>query len=81
MALACVDGFLEFSFRLDGEETIVRNANTRIDDGKRHIAVITRNANRGTLELDNFSVHGEADEATTTISYLPGNLFIGKFEC
>lgn len=78
IALAVVDGFLEFSFRLDGEESFIRT-NSRVDDGDRHVTVITRNGNRATLELDNFSVHGESGLASREYSYLPGNLFIGKF--
>ncbi|XP_055304959.1 basement membrane-specific heparan sulfate proteoglycan core protein isoform X6 [Sitodiplosis mosellana] len=77
IALAIVDGYLEFSLRLDGEETTVRNVNTRVDDGIRHIAVLTRNGNRATLELDNFSVYGETTETNRNFSYLPGNIFIG----
>ena len=79
IALAIVDGFLEFSLRLDGEETTVRNVNTRVDDGVRHIAVLTRNGNRATLELDNFSVYGETTETSRNFSYLPGNIFIGEY--
>lgn len=78
IALAITDGYLEFAFRLDGEETIVKNINTRVDDGKRHIAVLTRNGNKGTLELDNFSVYGETAKGSRELSYLPGNVFLGK---
>lgn len=79
VALAIVDGYLEFSLRLDGEETVVKNGNTRVDDGKRHIAVMTRNGNHATLELDNFSVYGETTPTSRNFSFLPGNLFIGRF--
>lgn len=78
IALAVVDGFLEFSFRLDGEESLVKT-NARVDDGKRHVTVITRNANRAALELDNLTVHGETGPVNREFSYLPGNLFIGTF--
>lgn len=77
IALAIVDGFLEFSFRLDGEESFIKS-NSRVNDGKRHIVVITRNSHRASLELDNFTVHGESTPGTREHSYLPGNLFIGK---
>ncbi|XP_031635070.1 basement membrane-specific heparan sulfate proteoglycan core protein isoform X6 [Contarinia nasturtii] len=77
IALAVVDGFLEFALRLDGEETSVKNDNTRVDDGSRHIAVLQRNGNRATLELDNFSVHGETVKTSRNYTYLPGNIFIG----
>lgn len=72
------DGYLEFSFRLDGEESFLRT-NTRVDDGNRHVTVITRNANRAALELDNLTVHGETRSVDRDVSHLPGNLFIGKF--
>lgn len=78
IALAVNDGFLELSLRLDGEETIIKHVNSRIDDGKRHTAVLTRNANHATLELDNFSVYGETAAGSRNYSILPGNLFIGK---
>lgn len=78
IALAIVDGYLEFSLRLDGEETTVRNANTRVDDGIRHIAVLERKGNYATLELDNFSVYGETTATNRNFSFLPGNIFIGK---
>lgn len=78
IALAVVDGFLEFSFRLDGEESFIKT-NTRVDDGNRHVTVITRNANRATLELDNLTIYGETSPVSREFSYLPGNLFIGKF--
>lgn len=79
LALAITDGYLESSFRLDGEETVVKNTNTRVDDGKRHIAVLTRAGNKATLELDNFSVYGETSEGNRLESHLPGNLFLGKY--
>lgn len=79
VALAIVDGFLEFSLRLDGEETNIRNTNTRVHNGERHIAIITRNGNRATLELDNYPI-GRTIETSRNFSYLPGNIFIGKNE-
>lgn len=79
IALAVNDGLLEFSFRLDGEEAVVTNKNTPVNDGKRHIAIVTRNANRATLELDNFSVYGESASTGKDRSYLPGNVFIGSY--
>lgn len=78
IALAMVDGFLEFAMRLDGEETVVKNINTPVNDGNHHTAALIRSANHATLELDNFSVYGETKETGQTVSYLPGNIFIGK---
>lgn len=80
IALAVVDGFLEFAMRLDGEETVVKNINTPVNDGHHHTAALIRSGNHATLELDNFSVYGETRETGQTISFLPGNIFIGMIK-
>lgn len=77
LALAVTDGYLEFSLRLNGEETTIKNPNVRVSDGERHIAVITRNKNRATLEIDNISSSGQTEPTSRTYSILPGNIFIG----
>lgn len=80
VALALVDGFLEFSFRLNSEEAVIKNVNTRVDDGKRHIAIIKRNGNQASLELDNLSSYGESRPTERQESHLPGNVFIGMLK-
>lgn len=83
IALAVNDGFLEFALRLDGEETLIKHVNQRVNDGKRHTAVLTRTGNQATLELDNFSVYGETTPSSRNVSFLPGNFFVGNdpFPC
>lgn len=78
IALAVVDGFLEFALRLDGEETVVKNLNTPVNDGAHHTAALIRIGNHATLELDNLSTYGETTETGQLVSNLPGNIFIGK---
>jgi len=77
VALALVDGFVEFAYRLNNQEEIIRNQHSRVNDGKRHIAIMKRSGNQGTLELDSIVVHGESRPSDKNESYLPGNLFIG----
>lgn len=77
MALAIIDGIVEFSFRLNGEETVVRNPDKRVDDGTRHIALIKRTDNTAMLELDHLIDAGEARPTGTDTMSLPGNVFIG----
>lgn len=77
LALAVVDGYLEFSFRLNSEEALVRNTNKRVDDGIRHIAVIKRDRNQGSLELDKDTLFGESRPTDREFSHLPGGVFIG----
>lgn len=78
IALAVVDGFIEFALRLDGEETLVKNTNTPVNNGHHHTAALIRSGNHATLELDNLSTYGETKETGQLVSNLPGNIFIGK---
>lgn len=77
VALSIVDGYLEFAFRMQDDETQILNQQVRVDDGERHIAVLTRNGNKGTLEVDNSAVSGDIAETSVESSQLPGNLFLG----
>lgn len=79
LALAIVDGYLEFSFRLNSEEAVIKNIHNRVDDGIRHIVIIKRSGNQASLDLDNFTLHGESRPTERQISHLPGNVFIGMF--
>ncbi|XP_067635534.1 basement membrane-specific heparan sulfate proteoglycan core protein isoform X4 [Eurosta solidaginis] len=77
MALAIVDGTIEFSFRLNGEETVIRNPDKRIDDGRRHIVLIKRTDNTAILELDHLLDAGETRPTGKDKMNLPGHVFIG----
>lgn len=78
IALALNDGYLEFAFRLNNEESIVKNTFVRANDNIRHIAIVKRNGNLATLELDTLQSFGQSRPTDKVESYLPGNLFIGK---
>lgn len=80
LAVAIVDGIIEFSFRLNGEESLLKNLFTKVDDGGRHIVVIKQEQTRFSLEVDNYVQHGETRPTVKTSINLPGNLFIGMFE-
>lgn len=76
VALAIVDGHLEYSFRLNSEESLVKSI-ARVNNGERHVAILKRNGNQATLELDGLSVYGESRPTDKKASYIPGNVFIG----
>lgn len=78
VALAVVDGFLEYHMGLNGYQTKIKNSNIPVNDGARHTAVLTRNGNAASLELDNFTLYGETASADKRVSHMPGNVFIGK---
>lgn len=78
MALAIVDGIAEFAFRLNGEETVIRNPDKRVDDGIRHIVLIKRTDNTAILELDHILYADETKDTGKNTMSLPGHVFIGK---
>lgn len=78
MALAIVDGILEFSLRLDGEESSVRHHGIRVDTYQRHVAIIKRRENQVNLELDGLIEYGETRPTGKKEIVLPGHIFLGK---
>ncbi|KPU74137.1 uncharacterized protein Dana_GF21948, isoform F [Drosophila ananassae] len=77
IALAVVDGYVEYSLRLDGEEAVIRNSDTRVDDGNRHIVIVKRNDNTAILEVDRILHSGETRPTSKKEMKLPGHVFIG----
>lgn len=78
LAVAVVDGYVEYSLRLDGEEAVIRNSDTRVDDGARHIVIAKRVDNTAMLEVDRILHSGETRPTSKKMMKLPGNVFIGK---
>lgn len=78
VALALVDGILEYSFRLNSEESLVKS-HARVDDNNRHVAILKRNGNQATLEVDGFMTYGESRPTDKKESFIPGSVFIGQF--
>lgn len=62
---------------MNGEEALLTDESKRVDDGARHVAIIKRNGNQASLELDHFTVHGEARPTDTREANIPGHVFIG----
>lgn len=78
IGVAIVDGLLEFGFRLNGEESVIKNTFTRVDDGFRHIVVVKQETSRFSLEVDGYVQHGESRPSGKNTIYLPGNPLLGK---
>lgn len=76
MSLAIVQGYLELSFRLNGEESFITNQH-RVDDGQRRVAIIKRNGTQASLEIDGVITVGETRPTDKKEAYLPGHIFIG----
>lgn len=79
IAVAIVDGYVEYSLRLNGEETEIRNTDHLVNDGDRHIVILRRDDNTAMLEVDSLSTSGETRPTVRKAMHLPGNVFIGKW--
>jgi Laminin G domain len=77
LSLAVVDGILEFSLRLDGQESTIRHELVRVDTNQRHVAIIKRNKNQASLELDGLTEYGETTPTGKNEMILPGHIFLG----
>ena len=77
VALAVVDGRLEFSFELgSGVARIVTDV--RVDDGRRHRVMARRTGLEGTLELDGvFEAHGRTPDSNHNMLNTKGNIYVG----
>lgn len=78
VALAIRNGFLQFALRLSGEETIVNNMKKLVNDGAPHTVTLSRSGNHGKLEVDGYSTYGKTKETNMLLSFMDGNIFIGK---
>lgn len=79
LALAVVEGYLEYSFRLDSQEETIRNLQNRVDDNMQHVAIVKQTGNKASLEMDSYTLYGESRPTDRKTTYLPGHVFIGKF--
>lgn len=76
-ALAVVDGYVEYAFRVNGEESMIKNSESRVDDGYRHVVMLTRHGNQAQLEVDSFTLNGESRPTARKSSRLNGHVFLG----
>lgn len=78
MSVVVRDGHVEFAYRLDGEEKVISQEDVDVDNGGSHIVIIKRNFTTGSLEVDGLTEYGEVPPGPRMISYMPGNIYIGK---
>ena len=76
VALAVVDGVLEYSYELGSGPAQIR-PNVRVDDGKRHHVVLKREASDGTIKIDNTMEFGESQGILKMLN-TRGNIYIGE---
>uniref|UniRef100_T1IKD2 Basement membrane-specific heparan sulfate proteoglycan core protein n=1 Tax=Strigamia maritima TaxID=126957 RepID=T1IKD2_STRMM len=76
VAVAVIDGYLEFSFALGNGPAVIRSR-VRVDDGNEHKVVLRRLATDGSFELDNvFTEYGETHGVLQMLD-TTGNIFLG----
>ncbi|EDW00229.1 GH12750 [Drosophila grimshawi] len=77
IALAVVEGYVELSLRLDGQEAMIRNSEKQVNDGHRHLVLVKRADNTAILEVDRISESVETRPTSKKEMHLPGNVLIG----
>ncbi|KAG8227758.1 hypothetical protein J437_LFUL005763 [Ladona fulva] len=77
LAVAVVNGHLEFSYELGSGPASIRLDQTRVDDGKRHRVVFHREGKDGSIELDGADIKiGKSPGFLTMLNTL-GNIYLG----
>lgn len=76
--ITVVDGYLEMSYEL-GSGSVHLRSDKKVDDGRKHRAVLTRNAKEGRLEVDNDGEikYIESSGHLTSLNTV-GNIYIGE---
>jgi hypothetical protein len=77
MAIGLNDGFLEFSSRLNGEESLIKYDSHRVDDGSRHVVSVDRHRNQMKISVDLLAKYGEIRPTGIDTQTLPGSIFVG----
>ena len=77
MAIGINDGFLEFSARLNGEESLIKYDSHRVNDGGRHVVSVDRQKNQMKISVDLLARYGEIRPTQVITQNLPGSIFIG----
>lgn len=81
LAVALVDGFLEFRFNLEKQSqylAVLRSSN-RIDDGETHNIILSRNKRVGIIQIDNKYMNSTVSERGATELNSDKKLWIGGF--
>lgn len=71
------NGYLEFSYDLGSGPAIIQNRALRVNDGEKHIVILTRRGKEGSIEIDHHYVEdGEAQGITSALN-CDGNIYLG----
>ncbi|XP_076269824.1 terribly reduced optic lobes isoform X47 [Rhynchophorus ferrugineus] len=77
IALALVNGYLEFSYDLGDGPFTIKNTHIRVDDGERHSVILKRQERKGSIDVDHLYLEeGEASGYLTRME-TAGNIYLG----
>lgn len=62
---------------MNGEEKVINYSTERVDDGYQHVAIIKRDGNEGSIELDHYTIRDSSRPTTQKEAFMSGHVFIG----
>ncbi|CAK9827038.1 Basement membrane-specific heparan sulfate proteoglycan core protein [Anthophora retusa] len=77
MALAVVDGYVEYQYNLGSGPVVIRVTAQKVDDGERHRIILKRQGSDGSIELNGEHMESGASYGTQQDLNTRGNVYLG----
>ncbi|XP_076237238.1 basement membrane-specific heparan sulfate proteoglycan core protein-like isoform X3 [Calliopsis andreniformis] len=77
IALAVVDGYVEYQYNLGTGPVIIRVTAQKVDDGERHRIILKRQGNDGSIELNGEHLENSGSYGTQQDLNTKGNVYLG----
>ncbi|XP_039313933.1 basement membrane-specific heparan sulfate proteoglycan core protein isoform X8 [Solenopsis invicta] len=77
IAVAVVDGFVEYQYNLGSGPAVIRVTAQRVDDGERHRIILKRQGSDGSIELNGEHTESGVSDGLQQILNARGNVYLG----
>ncbi|XP_057332116.1 basement membrane-specific heparan sulfate proteoglycan core protein isoform X8 [Microplitis mediator] len=77
VALAVVDGYIEYQYNLGSGPAVIRVPTQRVDDGERHRIILKRQGSDGSIELNGDHTESGVSDGLQQILNTRGNVYLG----
>lgn len=77
IAVAVVDGYVEYQYNLGSGPAVIRITAQRVDDGERHRIILKRQRSDGSIELNGEHTESGVSDGLQQILNAKGNVYLG----
>ncbi|TGZ46957.1 Basement membrane-specific heparan sulfate proteoglycan core protein [Temnothorax longispinosus] len=77
IAVAVVDGYVEYQYNLGSGPAVIRVTNQRVNDGERHRIILKRQGSDGSIELNGDHTESGVSDGLQQILNARGNVYLG----